>query len=194
MTDADTLILDPGIALHDLLPPRDLSPSPTILVNQDYNGFNAGVIFFRICHHSITILNRVLATETELVDVEGGQAISDQQLFALVIQKYQDIQDHLYEIPRLWVNAYWGDLNWDGEELVWQVHLVNWTKRNKDWERILRVAARVYRLAEDLAIQAGHPEQNGLSLLPSAARAREDAKRWWAVAKNGIEGFKWCDC
>lgn len=49
--DADTLIIDPAVAIHHTLPPDTLDPEPLILGQVDFNGFCNGVIFYKVCTH-----------------------------------------------------------------------------------------------------------------------------------------------
>ncbi|RXK40509.1 hypothetical protein M231_02161 [Tremella mesenterica] len=83
-TDADTLIYNPSIPLHHLLPPSHLTPTPWILGNQDSNGFNDGVVLYRVCRDIIDMLIAALSWEAE--ERSKGESPSDQYSLAHVIE------------------------------------------------------------------------------------------------------------
>ncbi|OCF77427.1 hypothetical protein I204_01415 [Kwoniella mangroviensis CBS 8886] len=60
IADVDTIISNPSIPIHFLLPPPTLDPPPMFLGNQDHNGFNAGVLIFRIHPHILKLLEWVI--------------------------------------------------------------------------------------------------------------------------------------
>lgn len=192
-TDADTLIVNPVVAIHDLLPPSTLSPPPIILANQDSNGFNDGVTFFRVSHRLVTFLSQVLVISHDLTTLwhkgTGGEGPpSDQRALSLSILANPDIQEGFYEIPMRWMNAY----TLPGKENHWsphgQVHLVETRKYDRDFGELSKVADGVYEEAQKRAWGKGQ-EGNGLGLMPEAYKVKHAAEEWWKDAKSGIEGM-----
>lgn len=45
--DADTLMINPAVAIHHTLPPDTLDPEPLVLGEVDFNGFCNGIIFWK---------------------------------------------------------------------------------------------------------------------------------------------------
>ena len=194
MTDADTLIVNPEIAIHDLLPSPDaLDPPPLILGNQDFNGFNAGVIIFRVSKDLVDFLVRTLAAEIELVDIAGGSELSDQTLLNHAFQTFHDVAARFYEIPYRWLNAYHQEFDESANAKepgpLLQLHLVSDSKYVVDYVRHLRHAEEVY-------MEAARLDQNvtkGLQTMAKRKRVTEFAEEYWRDAKGGVEGVRWLD-
>lgn len=51
--DADTLLINPALAIHNTLPPPALLPKPMILAEIDVNGFCNGIIMYSEVKFSI---------------------------------------------------------------------------------------------------------------------------------------------
>ena len=205
-TDADTLIVNPLVAIHDLLPPSTLSPPPLILANQDSGGFNDGVTLFRVNHRLATFLSQVISLSHEMTSLwhlgTGGEGPpSDQRAIAITLLANRDLCAGFYEIPQSWLNAYDLDAQEGEFELRAQVHLVNERKYGKGAEeaveRASEMAERVYEGAQRLAVRSGESGgreerdqgENGLGLMDEVGRVREEAERWWSTAVGGVEGM-----
>ncbi|WVF72890.1 hypothetical protein IAT40_007708 [Kwoniella sp. CBS 6097] len=172
MTDADSLISDPAVPLHLLLPPDSVTPTPLVLGTQDHNGFNAGAMLYRID-------NRVL--------------------FAQYLVENPDFAKHFYEIPRLWINAYWfADTEEDPNTPQLQVHLVNHFKRRVPLGPIVRHNLAILQAANEARSLVdpgedvyGRGSDHGLDLLPQWEVTAEAGRKLWEGVQGGVEGMRW---
>lgn len=187
--------MDPIIAIEYLLPPRPgtkgylpngsiaskpLDPPPLILVNQDSNGLNAGVLLFRVDQQALDFLRQTLDLEPAFAAIAGDLTLhpenleiidgvthpSDQYLFGWSIQRpeHAHVAAALYEIPMKWFNSYsyeHDEGSQAGDGVPWtpelQIHLVNngWGFRH-DWETwIAERAEKVYETALSSARETG---------------------------------------
>ena len=196
-TDSDTLITDPRIAIHDMLPPRQLDPQPWFIGNQDQGGFNAGVTIIRVCPETVQIMGHALAF-APLQD----RGVGDQGLLALTFQSRPDYAAHFYQIPMRWYNMYPGSQFDPGGEHEhfgkqrgtytpeMQIHLVAGNKNFITADKYVTQAEQVYADAAELARTKG-VQGHGLDLDGQQEKAREAAERWWKEVKSGIEGVVW---
>ncbi|EIW69598.1 hypothetical protein TREMEDRAFT_62458 [Tremella mesenterica DSM 1558] len=206
--DADVLVIDPLIPLHLLLPPPSQSPSPIILANQDFNGFNNGVTLYRVTPLLLVFISQCIALEAELWATEQVHA-TDQALLARGIQRHPEIIERFYTIPQIWMNDYViQGAEPSGEE--WeprvQYHLVAWTKwaEGVNWDEIYETAQKRYpprRETERAWWESlwywGDYTTREIEVVKAEnvakemeEKTREYAERWWSTkAKAGIEGM-----
>ena len=214
ITDVDQIIVDPSIAPHYMLPSEDQNAS--FLITQDWNGFNSGLMLYRVSHLCATFLARVLALEYSSVDptadtqtsIESLGYLSDQRIIGLSLHRYKDMAEQTYLIPQDWFNAFvyppddpvahgpeanLKDLqlyqSWTKDERVQlQAHLAGVAKTVVEWQGWPILADDVYRQGREVAKERG-VDGNGLHLLPSKRRAEEAARQFWTQAKPGVEGM-----
>jgi hypothetical protein len=196
-----------------MLPPEE--KDAILLVTQDFNGFNAGMAIYRVCHQTATFLARTIALEHHNVDPgadtkdpdASAEYTSDQYALGRAMQRYKDVSDRTYEIPQNWFNSYEfppedpesGDAADQGEDgmegyqewlaadrLQLQVHLAGPWKISDMWLGWYKLAEEVYRAGCEIAKERG-VEGNGLDLLLHRYKAEEAARSWWAEAKAGAQ-------
>ncbi|RSH89304.1 hypothetical protein EHS25_002416 [Saitozyma podzolica] len=207
LTDADSLILNPSIPLHALLPPpfsppsphaftpAPLEPPPLILGNQDGNGFNAGVVMFRVDPRLAAFIMSMLAHESELATLHKSHP-SDQYLFGYTIQleENKDVADAFYEIPMMWINEYWLD-NDEGSQRLdgvgWtpqlQVHLCNgrWWWSTPDWRE--KIVGHANALYEEANLLGQGNIRSGLESMEDGQKTEYAVRRWWRKGNSGIK-------
>ncbi|WVR00083.1 hypothetical protein IAU59_007225 [Kwoniella sp. CBS 9459] len=206
MTDADSLISDPAVPLHLLLPPAEtVTPTPLILGSQDHNGFNSGVMLFRVDTRVLGYIDSVIETfhafNEPPPDKAKGWVPSDQVLLAQELVENAELAQHFYQIPRLWINAYWiADAEWDPSTPQLQVHLVNHLKRRVPFAPIVRHnlaileaanEARARSRADEGDMELVHGYGHGLDLLPQWDSTAEAGSNFWQDARAGIEDMRW---
>lgn len=147
------MITNPQIPIHALLPPSS-APSPVLIVGcEDWNGFNAGNVLYRVSLELVTFLSHTLAiademTRTYHAAVEAGETIaegnpageeehepgveqppSDQRAQCLALTQLEQYNQSFYPVPDYWINAYpWYDQN----EIQLNTHLVGGNKFTDD--------------------------------------------------------------
>lgn len=181
--DADTLILNPAVALSILLPDALVRPSPLILANTDHRGFNAGVMVFRVSVRLASFLMSMIANEAVLFSINRVHP-SDQLLFAYTLQesRHVDVTKGFYLIPQRWINSYW--IEGDGPAL--HLHLVNQRKWQENWpQTVIGAGNEVYRAAGDAA---GEAVRAALESTDNWKIAKDRASAFWGEAKGGIDG------
>lgn len=193
-TDADTIVSDPSIALHLLLPPEDRTPEPLLLGSQDHNGFNAGVFLIRV-HPTMLEFLEDLISDTLL----PGK-LSDQHYMGLRLRTQQKYSDHFYEIPKQWLNAYWlNELGTKPWKPMLHVHLVNWLSDSVSWRPMVRQAIRIAKEAKGAYSREYNVRgsvQNsifGFELLPQYENTKKSSEKWWKQAVNGIRKMRFLD-
>ncbi|WRT70119.1 uncharacterized protein IL334_007113 [Kwoniella shivajii] len=89
VTDIDTLISNPSIPIHHLLPSPTLplSPEPLFLASQDHNGLNAGVLIFRVDSLILDILQWTIDEFESTPDRGDGWSPSDQTLLSRALSE-----------------------------------------------------------------------------------------------------------
>lgn len=203
--DADTIVSDPSIGLHHLLPPDTLNPQPLMIAGQDHNGLSAGAFGVRVMSETAEFLESVLAPNS----VEDGHSDQHHLGRALRSPEGASFAGAFYEIPRMWVNAYFLDndatyaINEEGDGWypVWQVHLVDHLKFKYSFRTLLEQAIEV--TTEALALQAdvkiagrrsgALAVRNAMELLPSTAWTIRRAREHWEIVEPGIDGMLFLD-
>ncbi|OCF42242.1 hypothetical protein I317_03977 [Kwoniella heveanensis CBS 569] len=204
MTDSDSLISDPAVPLHLLLPSESKSPAPLILGTQDHNGFNSGVMLFRIDIRVLDYINMVIerfhASDVAPSDKPKDWVPSDQVLLAQILVDDPDLAQHFYEIPRFWINAYWiADTEWDPSTPQLQVHLVNHLKRRVSLAPIVRHNLAILEAAAEAKANLDTMSEadqeygygHGLDLLPQWNVTLDAGREFWEGAQGGIDGMRW---
>ena len=183
--DADTLVLNPAIALSTLLPPETIDPSPLILANTDHRGFNAGVMVFRVSTRLASFLMSMIGNEAILFTSKRIHP-SDQHLFGYTLQQaeHADIAQAFYMIPQRWLNSYWIEGDW----LALHVHLVNQRKWQEKWPQTVIGAADAVYEAAGRYTASDDDRRGALESTDIWKAARDQAKEYWPQAKGGIEG------
>ncbi|WWD03770.1 hypothetical protein V865_001826 [Kwoniella europaea PYCC6329] len=192
MTDIDTIISNPSIPIHFLLPPPTLDPPPMFLGNQDHNGFNAGVLIFRIHPHTLTLLQWVINEFEKSLErlKEGELPRNDQVLLSTALNQPElGYSKGFYKIPKNWFNAYFlgqGDVQL-------QVHLVNRLEYEYRFTPVIEENFRKLREAQELLRRSGKNGDGhgrGLDLMYDYELAWRTGEEYWKDAKNGIENMK----
>ena len=192
-TDADTIIANPAVPLHALLPTPSLRPVPLILGNQDHNGFNNGAMFLHVEPLLIQLLDDILALEAKLL-VPWRHSPSDQRLMGMVLQENNVMGSRFFEIPQQWTNAYSLDRCQESTTTCLQIHLVAHLKRRMPYVKILEAADEVYMAAQALAdSNRTVAASNGLELMEAGVQAKVEARRWWEQARSGIQDIVFND-
>ena len=208
--DADTLITNPAVRIHDTLPPRHLSPSPMILGEYmpDDHGFCNGIIFYRVSHRMATFFARLLTIEYNIVEPESSilkqvktdlSPPLDQRATALTLMAYKDAQDRFYKYPRSPFGSFFPMIDQfkqgrpeesfeTADDIRAQLHLAGDRKDIWEWERLLHLEEEVYANAASLAWELG-VDSNGLELMPDVEKVRRVMSKWWANDQRGIEGI-----
>lgn len=182
-SDADTVIVDPAIPAHVLLPPH---PGAMFSAGQDHNGMNAGVMLLRV--HATSV--RALRTVIELYEAhpDPGRR-SDQPFWGVMLRSDPELASHFYEMPKNWLNAYW--LSEVDNGPVLQIHHVNWLKE-VPFGPAIRHAVSVAKEARPRAVAKGE-SGNGFELMPQWRQAEEAAREWWAGHGGGIGNMRFLD-
>ncbi|WWC64718.1 uncharacterized protein I303_107329 [Kwoniella dejecticola CBS 10117] len=191
LTDVDTIVSNPAIPLHVLLPPatEDTSerPEPLFLITQDHNGFNAGVMLLRVHPTILSLLETVLREFEQILNgpTEGWNT-NDQVLIARILTENPHYAKHVYEMPKNWFNSYFSK----DDRVQLQVHLVNHFKKKYRFTPIIAENFEILKQAKDLAEKAGYPNRHGLDLLDYHRDAEIAGQNWWKDAKGGIENIR----
>ncbi|WOO77304.1 uncharacterized protein LOC62_01G000893 [Vanrija pseudolonga] len=182
-SDADTVIVDPAIPAHLLLPPQ---AEAMLSAAQDHNGMNAGVMLLRVHETSV----RALRTVIELYEAhpDPGKR-SDQPFWGVMLRSNPDLAAHFYKMPKNWLNAYWLDEVDEGPVL--QIHHVNWLKE-VPFTPAIRPAVAVAKEARGRARERGE-SGNGFELMPQWRDAQEAAREWWVSTGGGIDNMRFLD-
>ncbi|KAL1413583.1 oligosaccharyl transferase subunit ost3/OST6 [Vanrija albida] len=177
-SDADTVIADPAVPAHALVPPHR---GAMYCAAQDHNGMNAGVMLLRV--HVTTV--RAVRTVIRLFESRARGAHTDQSAWGLMLRSDPGLAAGFYEMPKHWLNAYWLEDMADGPVL--QIHHVNWLKE-LPFAPAIRHAVGVAREA-----RARGGGGNGLHLMPQWRVAQDAAKEWWAKTPGGIASMRFLD-
>ncbi|GMK56841.1 hypothetical protein CspeluHIS016_0306810 [Cutaneotrichosporon spelunceum] len=214
-SDADSIVTDPAVPLHALLPPPSLDAH--FLFGVDPNGVNAGVFAIRISPLALEFVQTVL----DLAETNSNPVITDQHWVGVTLRRNEKFANAFAEMPRSWMNAYIlddvgaGTTSISGNDRAawtpqWQVHLVNHFKRKYSWRPLVERALKVYELGVAAAggkveseggsvSQAGEGRKKkenrpvGLDKLNQARWAQEVANQWWAEPRIGIMGINFLD-
>lgn len=182
--DSDILILNPSIPLTLFLPPEDRHPSATILANQDHNGLNAGVFFWRVTPRLVAFLTALLSYEPTIY-ADMGRHPSDQHLTGYALQQSDqvDFAAGFYEIPQNWLNGYFlptKEPGGEGRQPAALIHLVNWRKWQEDWKRtVQRPVENIYKDAMRRAAARGTGVREALMDTDSWREAKRVTEDWW---------------
>lgn len=180
--DADTIVYDPSVALHQLLPPDDLSPRPLILGSQDHNGFDNGAFLIRVTAFTLDLVKKTIAEGLAM----QNSTISEQHFFGEVLRRPK-VARHFFEIPQRWLNAYFPR---EGPQL--HVHLVDRLKKKHSFRPLVQHSRTVYRLAAALARTQGD-RGSGLASLPQYGQTSAHAREWWGGVVGGVASVKFLD-
>ncbi|WVW86284.1 hypothetical protein I302_108326 [Kwoniella bestiolae CBS 10118] len=196
VTDVDTIISNPSIPIHLLLPPTSVHPQPLFLGNQDHNGFNAGVLILKVHPTILKLLEWVIMQfEDSLNTLKQGEIPRNDQVLLSTALNTEELgyAEGFYEIPMERFNAYFLRVG----EVQMQVHFVNRLKYRYRFTPvveenfgILREAQRqLSRIQEDERGSMGI-SAHGLELIGEYELARKTGEEYWRGAKNGIEGMR----
>lgn len=117
--DADSIIINPQIAVESFLPPNDVGEYH-VLATKDQNGLNTGIFFLRVHQWSVNMLLRAIATPMFRPDIDLGFSV-DQTAMALLFNE-TDNKDHILYQPRTWYNTYEFHHAYEGKEGDLLVH------------------------------------------------------------------------
>ena len=160
-TDADSIIFNPLVPLHLLLPPHEAvlaqsqtgsaqpkvsetPPAPLILAAQDFNGFNAGVMMFHLAPDDpdllLSVLGEVLAHRALAFDEEGVWH-SDQACWGRVLRAHPEVAERFWEVPQIWWNAYYPDLSDEDKSIVEQRNEAHreWREDDPGWTPTVQI-------------------------------------------------------
>jgi hypothetical protein len=209
--DVDTIVIDPAVAIHDILPPPGrYHPDPMILGEVDSNGFCDGIIFYRVSHRLATFFIRILTLEYNVVEPDSSvnpqtwysdYPPQDQRAMSWTMLNYRDIQERFLRIPNTWFGSYHPiipslvqGLGEDGVEspdaVRGQLHLAGSRKHNWPWEEVLHMEEDGYRAAAEMAREGG-VQGNGLDLMSVVQKLQLEVAEWWSKTEPGIEGIQY---
>lgn len=100
--DADTLVINPLIAVETFLPTHDLD-GVNLLVTEDWNGLNNGVFLLRVNAWSVNMLTNVLSYPSFKPDEK--LPFTEQSAMERMIQDPRFASGCIYVPPR-WFNSY----------------------------------------------------------------------------------------
>ena len=100
--DADTIILNPAVPWTIFFPPPELDEIH-ILATQDQNGFNAGMIMFRVHEWTVQALSEALALRQLRPEVKID--FYDQGALKWVMER-KGYEEHVIYQPHNWWNAF----------------------------------------------------------------------------------------
>ena len=100
--DADTIILNPTVPWTVFFPPPDFDEIH-ILATQDQNGFNAGMVMFRVHEWTVQALSEALALRQLRPEVHID--FYDQGALKWVIEK-KGYEEHVIYQPHSWWNSF----------------------------------------------------------------------------------------
>lgn len=100
--DADTLVINPLIAVENFLPTHDLE-GINLLVTEDWNGLNNGVFLMRVNAWSVNMLTNILSYPTYKPDEE--LPFTEQSAMERMIQDPRFASGCIFVPPR-WFNSY----------------------------------------------------------------------------------------
>lgn len=206
MTDADVMIRNPQIPVHALLPLSPSHTNATVVGCEDWNGFNAGNIIYRVSLETIAFLSHVLALTDEQTrayiaagspvppDPEGegtdpdqipGQVDgvelppSDQRAQCLVLERMEAYGNRFYAMPDEWLNAYpWYDRN----ELQLNTHFVGGNKYTDDVDNYVELEKAQLRMLKSMSKGEVRQEEQ---------KWAELAGQYWAGVRVGAPKCDW---
>ena len=100
--DADTILFNPSIPWTLFLPPSDFDDIH-ILGTQDHNGFNAGMLMFRVHEWNVKMLSEVIALRQFRPDIE--MTFYDQSAIQWVFER-PGYEEHFLYQPHDWWNSF----------------------------------------------------------------------------------------
>jgi hypothetical protein len=100
--DANTLVINPLIAVENFLPPHNLD-GINLVVTEDWNGLNNGVLLIRVAAWSVDLLANILAYPTYGPDADLPS--TEQSAMEPMIQDPRYASGCIYVPPR-WFNSY----------------------------------------------------------------------------------------
>ena len=101
--DADSIIINPSIALENFLPPPGYEHIHFV-GNKDHNGLNTGTFFLRVHEWSVRVMAKTVAYPMYHSDQDLGRS-ADQNAMALLFNE-TEIQKSVLFQPRIWYNTY----------------------------------------------------------------------------------------
>ena len=101
--DADSIIINPSIALETFLPPAGYEHIHFI-GNKDHNGLNTGTFFLRVHEWSVRLMAKTVAYPMYRPDQDLGRS-ADQNAMAILFNETEFQKSVLFQ-PRLWYNTY----------------------------------------------------------------------------------------
>jgi hypothetical protein len=170
------------VPLDIFLPPSNLaftpSTEPYLLAAFDHNGLNAGVLLIKANMWCVHLLSRVLLDP--VLPNPSTHTFNDQASLSRILHADpQGVALHLWAIPQTWLNDYSAETHWDSTV---QTHLVNHLKMEKSHFPYLQHVAKIYEESKG--------DVNLLLKRPEVAKMTASAKRFWQIAKPGIDGLK----
>jgi hypothetical protein len=184
--DATTLVSNPAVPVHALLPPADLTPAPYVLGAQTDAGFTAAVLLIRV---TPAVLGMVSAT-ISAGKAERQPAVSDQHYLSNTLRANATFAQHFYEMPQAWLHAEDGAAAAHAEAWVPRLHVA---VQQQSFRPVAQATAAIYREAQRLAAEAGQAVGSGLDLMPEQGWTAAQARDWWGAARGGIHGMRFVD-
>lgn len=117
--DADSIIINPQIAVENFLPPNDVGEYH-VLATKDHNGLNTGIFFLRVHQWSVNMLLQAIAMPIFRPDIDLGYSV-DQTAMAKLFDE-PDNKDYILYQPRTWYNTYEFHHAYEGKEGDMLVH------------------------------------------------------------------------
>ncbi|KAL6711735.1 hypothetical protein ACN47E_004669 [Coniothyrium glycines] len=102
--DRDAIVLDPCRPVSAFIPPNTSSfENISLIINEDVNGFNAGVFIFRVDQWALTFFNAVLAYR--YFRPEDHLTFFEQTAMAVIMREPKFVH-RVALVPWYWFNAY----------------------------------------------------------------------------------------
>ena len=106
--DADTILLNPYIAIETFLPPSPEFDDVHLLVSNDWNGLNNGVFPIRVNQWAVDLFSAIVAYRQFRPD--DPLVFRDQSAMDTLLHEPK-FEAHAVEAPQRWFNAYQGEHN-----------------------------------------------------------------------------------
>jgi hypothetical protein len=182
MTDIDTVIVNPTIPIHHLLPPSTFEPPPLMIGNQDKAGFNAGSVLYHLEPALLDLIE--FSFDVVRQHLEYHSFPSDQYVIHRALLDHSELGERFYEIPQFWTNPYEDYKNFN----VLQYHLVCGLKFTEDWGLVVKEAEAVW---EQARLVGDGDEALGVKRMGWSGDAAKMGVDWWnrEGQLNGIVGL-----
>lgn len=191
--ETDSIVRDPSVAVHHLLPPTSLSPTPRILGSEDHISFDSGVMLFRVDQETKDFVDQVISgsvTETPSVS-----CLSVQHRIHALLRANAELAEYFYQIPNWWLNSNEIHERCSRHRGPWSPRLHERVQR-KSIYRPLKHASLVARTAMSnfgRSGKRGQTDRPPVQRLEECKWTRDHAYSHWVQASAGIRGMRFFD-